>query len=987
MRRFLDIKPYLCGPVTQATWADTKVIDLGLGKKCGDCFTPGCDRCQQVVRKCAGEFSINTLDELFRGDQEVAERLDYGSMWVPLHKAIVDGDETRVKSLVGNPGSLGMVSNGVKPLELAVLLGNYAVSKLLIDKAIAFGCCKKVLANQNTVGNPPFIEGVYAGKGYLLLKLILYLDYMNMNSNDVENSPIGWALAAEDIEGRSLLHVSICERLNEVTRAILRTKWIDRLAVGRFDIPRTPDGKSPFYKDEECGDQIFGLPAVDALHPRFEQIIGLGEAKERLIDEFKYFMGEGRKSGSGKIGALLTGQPGTGKTLLGRALAREVGAGFIEADIAKIGGIYINSNARDIGRIYDLAEKLAEREGSVILFLDEINKIIPTRRTDRVGQSEEKRDGVDTFLQRSSQAGTKGVFTVGATNIRTAIDAAAIRRLEIIPIGVPDEGERVRHLRSHLNRAPFSGIGRKELRKLARVTRGFSPSFLCDIVGGATRVAKKKGERLSTSHLSSAYEKSFDVLFPPENLLGKRESVRNIFQAPIVQEPDLSDLELQVIQEHYVKSIIRFFRDPERKLCASEGNVNKLARRLLMPRHMLLYGPPGTGKTTIARKISELEPCTFYRVSGDEIYSAEAEGVSKVFADARRLAPCVLFIDEIDSLVSGHNLVVNVFKQELDGFEEQDPGKPVILIGATNDLGRINSAIRDRCVKVEVGLPGVSRRRKALEKLLLSFPWELDETVETDDCLTHLVSRTAGLSFRDIEQAITLAWGLSISESGKRRVTRGTIDTALTVILSDLASQAATSLVQNHGAVLAGTSHVAGMPTFMTMGTTGHTMSAAQQGVHTSSSSTSSNVTGAPIPSQSSSLPALFTAILENDIRSVVHLLRAGLDPTVADEMGLTPLHYAVSRDSMSIVTLLLNKLSDVDPIDFEGCTPLHIAIRNGTWEIVKQLVRRGADVDIPSPRGTVPAQVPFISNLSLSSSLAIGMKSNDYSVADENKN
>ena len=157
------------------------------------------------------------------------------------------------------------------------------------------------------------------------------------------------------------------------------------------------------------------------------------------------------------------------------------------------------------------------------------------------------------------------------------------------------------------------------------------------------------------------------------------------------------------------------------------------------PRGLLLFGPPGTGKTMIARAIASRAQCTFINISSSSLMSkwvGEGEKMVRcLFAVAVVKQPCVVFIDEIDSLLSSRSdgemdavrRVKTEFLVQLDGVATKSTDR-VLVIGATNRPAELDEAARRRMVgKLYVPLPDRSSRIALLQRLLAPFLHSLGE--------------------------------------------------------------------------------------------------------------------------------------------------------------------------------------------------------------------------------------------------------------------
>ncbi|KAJ8489721.1 hypothetical protein ONZ51_g2781 [Trametes cubensis] len=200
----------------------------------------------------------------------------------------------------------------------------------------------------------------------------------------------------------------------------------------------------------------------------------------------------------------------------------------------------------------------------------------------------------------------------------------------------------------------------------------------------------------------------------------------------------------------------------------------------------LLFGPPGTGKTLVVRALAKEAGCRMLVVSPSDImdmYVGEGEKlVRAVFSLARRLSPCVVFIDELDALFgarlsreSGNSLahrgVITEFMQEMDGLKSSKESN-VIVIGATNRPFDLDDAVLRRLPRrLLVDLPGEKEREEILKILLR------DETLADDVDLKQLAKKTESFSGSDlkhlcvsaaldaVKERVTVPWRQSSSQS------------------------------------------------------------------------------------------------------------------------------------------------------------------------------------------------------------------------------
>jgi cell division protease FtsH len=202
-----------------------------------------------------------------------------------------------------------------------------------------------------------------------------------------------------------------------------------------------------------------------------------------------------------------------------------------------------------------------------------------------------------------------------------------------------------------------------------------------------------------------------------------------------------------------VAEIVEYLRDPEK--------FKKLGAR--PPRGVLMVGPPGNGKTMLAKAIAGEANAAFLEQSGStfvEIYVGEgAKSVRRLFDEARRLAPCLIFIDEIDAIGASRDIVgsheeriqsINALLTEMDGFQENTG---VVVIAATNRQEVLDAALLrpgrfDR--KVYIPLPSKRDRRDILAVHTNKLP---SCNIDVD----RWAARTAGFSGADLAALVNEA--------------------------------------------------------------------------------------------------------------------------------------------------------------------------------------------------------------------------------------
>lgn len=188
------------------------------------------------------------------------------------------------------------------------------------------------------------------------------------------------------------------------------------------------------------------------------------------------------------------------------------------------------------------------------------------------------------------------------------------------------------------------------------------------------------------------------------------------------------------------------------------------------PKGVLFYGPPGTGKTSLAKVVATEAGINFIAVGGDELKNGGAEKVQELFTVARKYAPTIIFIDEVDAIAldrskTGMNSALNRLLIEMDGFKKSD-NKIVFVMGATNLGDEIDPALERRFdKKVEVSLPD-KEDRKWLFKTFMKKHKDVFAEV-SEELVDNLVVRSRGFSPALIEKIIEATYREAIRDNKK----------------------------------------------------------------------------------------------------------------------------------------------------------------------------------------------------------------------------
>ena len=500
-------------------------------------------------------------------------------------------------------------------------------------------------------------------------------------------------------------------------------------------------------------------------------------------------------------GILLHGPPGCGKTLIARVLAGESGASMYSISGPEIMNKYYGESEARLRGIF----KEARENSPSIIFIDEIDAVAPSR--ERVHGDVEKRVVAQLLALMDGLADRGNVVVLGATNRPDSVDPALRRPGRFdreVEVSVPNEDGRLEVLQIHTRGMPVAGRG--GLERLAGDLHGYTGADIKSLCREAALKAVRRylpdagrgggpagsAGRVSADVLESIKVEIDDFYEAMHQVVPT--AMREFYvERPRVRWSDIGGLaaEKRALQDNLIAAM----RDPSR---FAEMGVSP-------PRGALIYGPPGCGKSLLARALAAESGANMILVRGPEILSkwvGEAErAIRDIFRKARASAPCVVVLDELDSLAhargggpaapgaagAGGPQGQAVVGQLLAEIEGGPASSRVAVVGITSRPDLLDAALL-RTGRLDLllyaGPPDAEARREILGVLAAAMP--LGDGVDAG----AIAARASGFTGADLA-ALCREAAVAAMRDGSKTVRPGDFEAAFGAVRPSVGEEAA----------------------------------------------------------------------------------------------------------------------------------------------------------------------------------------------------
>ena len=453
-------------------------------------------------------------------------------------------------------------------------------------------------------------------------------------------------------------------------------------------------------------------------------------------------------------GIIFHGPPGSGKTLLARAIAHEIDAQFLYIGGPEVISSSYGESEDNLRRIFEAAA----RRFPTIILVDELDVVAPKRGES--GTQADTRLSTQFLSLLDGLKRTEGIMVIGTSNRIDSVDMAFRRPGRFdreLYLGPPDATGRLEVLHIHTRGMPLNEEAQDYLPELARISIGFVGADFLEI-------CREAGLNALRRHLpKDAHIDLSNIQVPLDSLVVTKEDLED--SLGIVRPSALR--ETMVIASDTKWDDIGGLEDAKNRL--KEVVEQPLlhpqvftSMKIMPPKGVLLYGPSGTGKSLLARAVAYHCDANFIPVRGPEFFSKwlgeSEERVRRIFGVAQQVAPCIIFLDQLDALAPARsdeagttNIIQRIVNQLMAELDSVDPLRGIMVIAATNRVDLVDAAVLTPGrfgVHIYVPLPNEQERLDTVKIQLRGVP--LDNSTSLNDVALMIAEQTAGYSGADL---------------------------------------------------------------------------------------------------------------------------------------------------------------------------------------------------------------------------------------------
>ncbi len=407
---------------------------------------------------------------------------------------------------------------------------------------------------------------------------------------------------------------------------------------------------------------------------KWDDVILNQEIKDEILNKFNTFLQSKGEIKSGSKGFLFHGVPGTGKTIIAKALANLGGFYFMAPTLSDIKGAYVGHSAKNMQKIF----KEARENAPTLIFLDELDSLFPARGSNN--QDSFQADITNQFLAEVDgvNSGKQDIFIIGATNRIDIIDSAVTSRLKALEIPLPNTENREKIFKIHLKEVTLK---QTQYDKLVEKTNHLSGRDIKSISADILQYTKalSDDERVEYALTKFRRQQAHELKSDYFNISLFDESKNFCYEDIISYE----------IEKNHLRQIVQ--------MIVNSQNFDRFPK-LKDYNGVLMYGPPGNGKSIFAEATANEFGLDYVKVIGSSLASSMQDGAVMIFDEIVRntiklsaMHPILLFFDEFDA-IANRNMDSKLRGTLLDSIIKLRKHGNIVIMAATNKIDELDEA-------------------------------------------------------------------------------------------------------------------------------------------------------------------------------------------------------------------------------------------------------------------------------------------------------